>query len=138
MREKTAIMVKKMHDLLTEKNYLTVKEISDKLRIRTWKIYQIIRFLRIEGIGILPTRKGYVLSESAQKNDDVHFMRKCFGRRTSDLIALHAAQADIQTRWHGVEDKNNINHVFKYLALNPVNEKKANEGIKYLLTSIHD
>lgn len=138
MREKTAMMVKKVHSLLTDKNYLTAKEICSALRIKPWTIYKIVRFLRLEGIGIIPTKKGYVLSESADKSDDVGFIRKCFGRRASDLIALNAAQADIQKRWHAVEDKNNINQVFKYLSLNPQNEKKATDGIKYLLTSVKE
>lgn len=138
MREKTAIMVKKVHDLLTEHNYLTTTDIKNALRIKTWKIYQIVRYLRIEGIGIIPTKKGYILSESAQRSDDVHFIRKCFGRRTSDLIALNAAQADIETRWNAVEDKSNISQVFRYLAVNPTNTNKAKEGIKYLLSSVKE
>lgn len=138
MTHKTAIKVKKLHDLLVEKNYLTTKDIMAALRISRQTIYRLIRYLRIEGIGIQPSTKGYVLSESACKQDDVHFMRRCFGRRTSDLLALQTAAPDIQNRWNAVEDKNNINQVLKYLSINPTNTNKANDGIKYLLSSVHE
>lgn len=138
MREKTAIKVKKLHNLLNENNYLSTKELTKKLNKSAPTIYRMIRYLRLEGIGIIPTRKGYVLSESANKQDDVHFIRRCFGRRTSDLLALQTAQSDIQNRWNAVEDKNNINQVLKYLSINPTNTNKANDGIKYLLSSVHE
>lgn len=138
MTEKTAIKVKKLHQLLIENTYLSVADISDKLRIKPWSVYRLIRYLRIEGIGILPSTKGYVLSESAQKKDDVHFIRRCFGRRTSDLLALQTAHKDIEKRWNAVEDKNNIGQVMKYLSINPTNTNKATEGIQYLLLSINE
>lgn len=138
MRQKTVIYLKKIHDLLIENNYMTTKDIKSKCHISNYQVYKSIRLLRMEGIGIIPTKKGYILSEFASRPDDVGFIRKCFGRRTSDLIALQAAQNDIQFRWNGVEDKNNINQVFKYLSINPTNQKKATDGIKYLLSSITD
>lgn len=138
MREKTKLMIKKVHDLLINNNYLTTNDLSKSCHLSRYTIYRIIRQLRLEGVGIIPTKNGYVLSESAQKSDDVGFIRRCFGRRTSDLIALHAAEKDISKRWKGVEDKNNINQVFKYLSLNPTNEKKAENGLKYMLTHINN
>lgn len=137
MRQKTALMIKKVHDLLKENEYLTTDELCKKCHLKRWSIYQIIRYLRLESIGVIPTRKGYILSEFAKKNDDVHFMRRCFGRRTSDLIALSAAEPDITKRWKGIEDKNNITQVFKYLAIHPSNTNQAQKGIKYLLESIN-
>ena len=137
MRQKTVLMIKKVHDLLISNNYLTTEELCKSVHLKRWAIYHIIRKLRLDGIGIIPTRKGYVLSESAQKRDDVTFIRRCFGRRTSDLIALHAAENDIVKRWKSIEDKNNINQVFKYLSLKPINEKKAIDGMHYLIESIN-
>ena len=137
MREKTALMVKKVHDLLLNNEYMTAIDIAKACHLKRWSVYAIIRYLRIEGIGIIPTKAGYILSEFAKKRDDVGFIRRCFGRRTSDLISLHSAEKDISKRWNAVEDKNNINQVFRYLSLNPTNEKKATQGIKYLLTSVN-
>lgn len=137
IREKTKIMIGKVHGLLKDNDYLTADDIQKACRLSRWSVYQIIRHLRLDGIGIIPTKKGYILSEFARKNDDVHFMRRCFGRRTSDLIALSAAEQDITKRWRAVEDKNNINQVFKYLAINPNNTKRAENGLKYLLSHVN-
>lgn len=137
MQQRTKVMINKVHDLLTNNNYLTAYELAKACHLKKWSVYAIIRYLKLEGVGIIPTRKGYVLAESAQKSDDVGFIRRCFGRRTSDLISLRAAEKYISQRWDAVTDKNNINQVFKYLSLNPTNEKKAKESVKYLLSHVN-
>lgn len=137
MKEKTAMMIKKVHTLLKENEYLTTEYLCKNCRLGKWSIYNIIRYLRISGVGVLPTKKGYILAEFAKKRDDVHFMRRCFGRRTSDLIAMRAAEPHIIKRWNGIEDKNNVTQVLKYLAIHPSNENRAQKGVKYLLESIN-
>lgn len=137
MRGKTKEMLNKVNTLLIENEYISAQELAKHCHLGTGSIYRIIRMLRLNGVGIIPTKKGYVLSAYAKKSDDVGFIRFCYGRRTSDIVALGAAEKDIQLRWSGIEDKNNINNVFKYLAIKPTNFNKAQTGIKYLLSSVN-
>lgn len=137
MRGKTKEMLNKVNTLLLENEYISALELAQKCKLCTGSIYRIIRNLRLEGVGIIPTKKGYILSSYAKKSDDVGFIRRCFGRRTSDIIALGAVEKDIRMRWSGVEDKNNINNVLKYLSIKPTNTEKAKTGIKYLLSSVN-
>lgn len=137
MLNKTKDLLKKIKTILIENEYVTADVLAQKCHLSTKSIYRAIRFLRIEGIGIIPTKKGYVLSEFAKKTDDVFFIRRCFGRRTSDIIALSAIEKDVRLRWSGVEDKNNINNVLKYLSIKPQLIKNASKNVTYLLSSVN-
>jgi hypothetical protein len=108
MRVNTIEMMKKIQTLLTEKEYLSAKEIAEYCNLHIGAVYRIIRMMRSEGIGTHVTTKGYILSEFAKKTDDVGFFRRLNGRRISDYIALQAAAPHIKKRWRGVEDKRNI------------------------------
>jgi hypothetical protein len=96
-------MFEKVKKALIENEYQTAKQLAERCHLRTCSIFRIIKNMRLNGIGVLPTKKGYVLSEFATKNDDVGFIRRCYGRRTSDMIAIQAARSDINRRWKGVE-----------------------------------
>jgi hypothetical protein len=108
MRVSTIDMMKKVQNLLTEKEYLSAKEIAKLCNLNIGAVYRIIRIMRSEGIGAHVTPKGYILSEFAKKTDDVHFFRRLNGRRVSDYLALQAAAPHIKKRWRGVEDKRNL------------------------------
>ncbi len=69
-----------------------------------------------------------------KKNDDVHFLRRLNGRRTSDIIALRAAESDIRKRWNSVEDRRNLNLIVGPLQ---VDIKSLSEGTKILSNSIN-
>lgn len=137
MQKKTEMMVNKVKDLLIKNNYISASEIAKHCGLSTISIYRIIRYIKLEGIGVIPTKKGYVLSEFAQKSDDVGFIRRCLGRRTSDIISLGAMEKDIRIRWSSVEDKNNLNNIFKYLSIKPTNADEATKSMKYMLTHIN-
>lgn len=137
MHDKTKQMMGKVKTILIENEYISAWEIAKRCKLSVQSIYRIVRYLRLEGIGIIPTKNGYVLSEFAKKSDDVGFIRRCFGRRTSDVIALGAIEKDVRIRWSGVEDKNNINNIFKYLSIKPTNTEKAKTGMKYLLSTVN-
>lgn len=137
MQQKTKLMMGKVKDLLIKNEYINAYELAKECKLSTPSIYRIIRNLRLEGVGIIPTKNGYILSEFAKKSDDVGFIRRCFGRRTSDIIALGSIEKDVRLRWNGVEDKTNINNVLKYLSIKPTNTEKAKTGIKYLLSSVN-
>lgn len=137
MQKKTQDMVNKVKYLLLKNNYISAFEIAKHCRLSVISIYRIIRYIRLEGTGVIPTKKGYILSEFAQKSDDVGFIRRCFGRRTSDVISLGAMENDIKKRWAAVEDKNNLNNVFKFLSIKPTNTEKAKKSIKYMLTHVN-
>ena len=91
--------------VLTDNSYTTAKNMAASIGSSVGYVYTLVRKLREEGVGIIATRKGYILSEYAHKKDDVHFLRAINGRRTSDFIAMKAAMPDIKKRWRG--DKQN-------------------------------
>jgi DNA-binding transcriptional regulator GbsR (MarR family) len=94
------VMNSKIQIILTESNkHLSAKEIAIKCHMNISAVYSSIRKMRLSNIGILTTNKGYILSEFATKTDDVNFMRRLYGRRTSDYIALKAAEPHIAKRW---------------------------------------
>lgn len=139
MHKKTELMINKVKDLLIKNNYISAIEIAKHCKLSVFSIYRIIRFIRLEGIGIVPTQKGYILSEFAQKSDDVGFIRRCFGRRTSDIISLSAMEKDLCSRWGSVEDRNNLHNVLKYFSINPAGttKDKAQKSMKYMLTYVN-
>lgn len=108
MRPKTIEMIKKVENLLTENEYLWGDVLADKCHLSVSSIYRIIRLMRLNGTGIHITTKGYCLSEFSTVRDDVHFLRRLNGRRTSDLIAISAAARSIKKRWKSVEDKKTL------------------------------
>jgi biotin operon repressor len=106
---KTKEMAAKAKNMLTGSDgYMPANVLAEHLGMAPAGVYRLIRILREGGTGILPTPKGYVLSEYANKTDDVHFMRRLNGRRTSDMIALRAAEPDIRKRWSSVEDRRSL------------------------------
>jgi biotin operon repressor len=136
MREKTKMMIKKVHDLLLQNEYITSYDLAKKCHLHPWSIRRIIKHLRIQGIGIITTNKGYILAEYAKQSDDVTFVRRIMGRRASDTICIQAARRHIQKRWKSVEGKNNINNVLNFLS--PINGvTKVETSLKYLLTYVN-
>lgn len=85
--------------------YLRANDIAKKLSLSKGSVYRAIRILREEMVGIHSAKDGYVISEAATVQDDVHQMRRWNGRRTSDAIAAHAAAPHIRERWSGITDK---------------------------------
>lgn len=137
MRQKTIEMLKKVSYELTKREYVTAQDLQQITGLKNYSIYRIIKFMRLEGIGIIATKKGYILSKYAKQKDDVTFIRRLYGRRTSDLIALRAAESDIQKRWKNDKiDSQNMDGVLSYLHPKSIAiEKKAEDGMKYLLTT---
>ena len=121
-------MINKVYKLLQENEYITSQEIIKKIKMAKGSVFRIIRLMRIKGIGVLSTRKGYVLSEFAKQRDDVYFIRMMYGRRASDMIAIQAALPHIKTRWHDEVDQRN----FKSM-LHPLTSDLS-KGMKILLT----
>ena len=108
MRSSTVEMMNKVKSLLLENSYLPAEVIAEKCHLSLGSAYRIIRLMRIEGIGVHVTPKGYVLSEYARKQDDTHFLRRLNGRRVSDYIAISAAVPHIKKRWNALEDKRHL------------------------------
>lgn len=137
MREKTKLMVKRVHDLLIQNEYITTAEIAKKCGLKPWSVHSIIRRLRLAGIGVLSTYKGYILAEYAKQPDDVTFVRRIMGRRASDIIAIQAAEKHIRKRWKTIEGKNNIRNVLDYLSPIRSNTEKAQNSMAYLLSYVN-
>lgn len=131
MKPRSEEMIKKVHTALIEHQYLTAKQLAEICRLRPCSIFRIVRKMRLNGIGVLPTRKGYILSELASKNDDVGFIRRCYGRRTSDFIAIAAARKDINSRWRSVEDSNALKTLLGPLTIDLTNTKGSKLLINY-------
>lgn len=133
-QNKTELMIKKVNTLLIENKYMQAQELAKRCHVKIFTIFRIIRLLRLKNIGVIATKNGYILSEFASQQDDVHFIRSCYGRRLSDYIAIQASKNDIDKRWKGEIDR-------KALAglLGPIdiNLGKISGGIK-LLSEVSD
>jgi len=103
MKTSTMKMVTKAHSILSEGIPVPAKILAAKCGLKAASAYRMVRIMREEGIGIIPTKAGYLLAEHATKRDDVFFLRKLNGRRTSDYIALNGCIDEMSKRWKGVE-----------------------------------
>jgi len=130
MKPKTNDMFKKVHTALIENSYLTANQLAELCGLTVSSIYTIIRKLRLQGIGVHPTKQGYILSEFATKQDDVGFIRRCYGRRAGDFIAIQAANKHINLRWRTVQDKTVLKSLLDPLSSDVTKTK----GMQILLT----
>lgn len=131
--------VKKIMRLLEAGDYVDSYQLSSKSGMSRIMIYRLIRKMRIDGIGIIPTKRGYILSEFAQLTDDVSFVRRCLGRRTSDIIAMGASKKDILSRWYSIPDgKNNLTPLISHLTAPITIQNKAQKGLKFMLSHINN
>ena len=112
-------LIKRVKELLTEATtHLTAEKLADSCKASIYRIYAAIRALK-EGtkdrlpIGIHSVKYGYILSEFASKQDDVEFLRRLNGARTSVYVSANAAAPHIMKRWNAVEDKRAFQLIFK-------------------------
>jgi len=131
MRRDKEQVIKQIIQILTDNHYTRAKDISEKLNISTSLIFSLIKKMRLKNIGILTTNKGYVLAEFANKVDDVNFMRRLYGRRTSDFIALKSCESHIEKRWKSIEEKRDLKMIISPLSFNTL---KSEKGMKLLLS----
>lgn len=129
MRNSTKEMFEKVKIYLLEHNYATASQIAEHCNLSDASVYRIIRMMRLDNIGVLVTPHGYILSEFAKKNDDVHFLRRLNGRRASDIIALTAAERHIRERWNAVSDRRALNLITAPLRTDLA---AVNNGLKIL------
>jgi len=103
-----------VQNVLSENPYIDAKGIAKKCKLSLSRVYRAIRLLREgkEGFwnrtGVHSTKNGYILSEFAKRTDDLNFLRRLNGRRTSDVIALGASETYIRHRWHSVTDRRTL------------------------------
>lgn len=107
----TALLEKDMNrviSLLQKRSYIKAKEIARILYMKPNRVYRCINEARFRFIGIQPTPKGYVLSVSATKKDDVHLLRRFFGMR-NNMYIMHSGCADhMKKRWSRIPAKENL------------------------------
>jgi DNA-binding transcriptional regulator GbsR (MarR family) len=130
-RRKVNEMAGRIATILTDNPHASAKFIMEGTGLRKSSVYYFIRKMREIGTGIHSTSKGYVLSEYATKKDDVDFIRRLFGRRASDIIALSAAKTHIENRWKSLSDKRSLHALIAPLV---PNSKVLSVGKKTLLT----
>lgn len=123
----------RVKELLTKNRYMTAKDISDAFRVSENTVRRVIRQMRLNGIGVLATNRGYTLSEYATQSDDLYFIRWCFGRRMNEQITLIAARKDIIARWTREEDQKAMQSLLGSI---DTGTKATERGIK-LLQSDH-
>lgn len=110
MRASTKDMMDKIHNRLInvkksdkkdgKVSYVNMDALLEECNLSKASIYRCMRLLRENGIGIYHrVGFGYVLAEFAGQKDDVHTLRRINGRRTSDMINLHAAHNWMKSRW---------------------------------------
>ena len=121
--------IKKVKTALEENEYQSAKQLAEICGMKPCSVYFLIRKMRLEGIGVLTTNKGYVLSRYAKKTDDVNFIRRLYGRRTSDFIAMKAAQPDIQQRWKSITEKREMTLLLQPLSV----DLSSTKGMQVLL-----
>jgi biotin operon repressor len=115
---------------MRDEEHVHAGTLAEKLGMSLSGVFCMIRNMRWDGIGVHTTHKGYILSEFAKKPDDVNFMRRLNGRRTSDYMALRAAEPEMRKRWTSVEDKNSFRLITAPLN---VEIKTLNNGGRLLL-----
>jgi biotin operon repressor len=130
MKKRPMERIKNIKDLLTDNHYCSAKDLASKCRLTPSAIYQLIRRMRIVGIGIMTTNKGYILSKYASKKDDVNYLRRLYGRRTSDFISIRAAENDIRSRWNTIQDSRNLKLLIQPLSV----DLSKSKGMQILLT----
>ena len=121
-----------IHSMLKDDEYVKGKVIGTKTRLSPGSVCNAIRALREQGVGILSTKNGYVLSKYAKKTDDVNFLRRLHGRRASDFVALRAAEKDIRRRWGSLEDRHALKSIIAPLE---AGEGLLASGMKVLLST---
>ena len=134
MHAKTTEMMGKFQQLLIDNEYMPAKDLAEKTGMSKGSIFRMIRILRENHIGVLVTRKGYVLSKYAKKNDDVTYLRRLLGRRTSDYVSLVAARPDILHRWRSVSDRRTLRMITSPLTMSP---KQLTTGMKIVLSKVN-
>lgn len=126
MKSKVTSMRNKALHILRDENYIHAKDLAEKLGMSRASVYVLIRGLRHGGIGVHPNPKGYILSEFASKNDDVHFMRRLNGRRSSDYMSLRAAESEMRKRWASIEDRRNLRLITAPIIIEPSSLVESN------------
>jgi hypothetical protein len=121
--------IKRVKDALTKKRYMKTSDLAECFHVSFFTIHRIIKLMRCNGIGILPSKKGYILSEFASQSDDLYFIRWCYGRRVNENITLNAARNDILSRWTRLEDRKAMKSL-----LGPIETgiDSVNKGLKLL------
>jgi len=109
------------------KSAVYAQNIAEELGISKYKVYQIIKRMRFNGVGVHTTWNGYVLSKYATKKEDVGFIRGLLGRRASDYHALKGAKPHINRRWRKSSLYPELNSAMTPLIAPP---DKLNEGMK--------
>ena len=123
----------KIQSLLKDHTHLYAKEISEAIGLSNSAVWGLIRKLRIKGIGIMTTNKGYILADKASKADDINFLRRLHGRRASDLLAIQSCQGAIQKRWNSDSDRKLLLSMSTPLA-SPKQYLMAKKGMAVVLT----
>lgn len=115
MRKSTEAMYGKVHHLLqSAEGYVTTQKLSDKTGLSKSSIHNIILKMNENGIGVQTRHKlGYVLSEYASQQDDVHIVRRMNSQYARNVMRVQAFMPHMSKRWKSEADKALLNDMAK-------------------------
>ena len=91
--------------------------ISEQINCKPYLVRKIINLLRDEdGVSIQPGKGGYIRSDEATNQDDVHLFRKALNSHAHFSKIINAAQKDINTRWKETKYYKDVQQVFGIFA----------------------
>ena len=99
MQVKSKEMLTRVKQILVDNQYVYAHQIASQTGLTTAGVYKAISILRVSGIGVYASRKGYILAEFATQRDDIENSRKLVSRRTADYINFSAAERHMKKRW---------------------------------------
>jgi biotin operon repressor len=97
-----------MDCLTSEDTHVKAPKIARKLRMSRSSVYRTLKLIRRSGVGVHRTKKGYILSRIASKQDDISFLNYMSGRRQGDFYALSASKKDIIKRWPTLKEQHEL------------------------------
>lgn len=110
MKATREVRIGKLCLLLREKGgHIKREDLARHMRCSISTISADMMYLRkIKGVGVYGVRHGIILSQCATVQDDLEFLRRANGRRTMDVVTLHACRPDIEDRWGKIEFKHRL------------------------------
>jgi len=108
MRKSTEQMINKVQSILqSAEDYVTSKQLASKTGLSRSSIFNIIARLNAIGVGVQTRHKmGYVLSEYASRQDDVHIMRRMNSQYARNVMRIQAFMPHMDKRWKSKDDQN--------------------------------
>ena len=111
MRQRTVEMLTKAHAIIQEGIPIRGKELAKLCGMKPSAGCRLVRLLREGGVGIQPTKIGYVMPDNATIKDDLYVLRKVNGRRAADFLMLQGIVGEMKKRMIGTFGEQKYNQI---------------------------